>query len=123
MRPLAIALLLCLPLSPALACGACDEDKVAATYDHAAVQRATAQRHVVVFCDVQGPALDAARVRRLAAQTSGIDPASIRTSAAPATVSFTLDPHKRSPRSAAAALQRAAPAGTRIAIVRVLDAG
>ena len=40
MKRLAIALLLALPLSPALACGACDEDKIAATYDHAAVQRA-----------------------------------------------------------------------------------
>ena len=122
MKRLAIALLLALALSPALACGACDEDKVAATYDHAAVQRAAAQKHVVVFCDVQGPALDAARLRRIAAETSGIDAASVRTSAAPATVSFSVDPRKRSPQSAASALQRGAPAGTRIAVVRVLGA-
>jgi hypothetical protein len=119
-RRLVIAVLLALPLSPALACGACDEDKVAATYDHAAVQKAAAQKQVVVFCDVQGPAPDAARMRRVAATTSGIDAASVRTSAAPATVSFTIDPRKRSPQSAAAALQRGAPAGTRIAVVRVL---
>ena len=122
MKRLAIALLLALQLSPALACGACDEDKIAATYDHAAVQRAAALKHVVVFCDVQGPALDAARLRRVAATTSGIDGTSVRTSAAPATVSFTVDPRKRSPQSAAAALQRGAPAGTRITIVRVLGA-
>ena len=122
MRPIAIAALLVLPLSTALACGACDEDKIAATYDHAAVQKAAAQKQVVVFCDVQGPALDAARMRRIAATTSGVDAASVRTSAAPATISFTVDPRKRSPQSAATALQRGAPAGTRIAIVRVLGA-
>jgi len=122
MRRFVVAAVLALPLAPALACGACDEDKIAATYDHAAVQRAAAQRRVVVFCDVRGQSLDAERMRRVAAATSGIDAASVRTSSAPATVSFTVDPRKRSPQSAAAALQRGAPAGTRIAIVRVLGA-
>nr|HET7857689.1 hypothetical protein [Caldimonas sp.] len=122
MRRVAIAVVLALPLAPAFACGVCDEDKVAATYDHAAVQRAAAHKRVVVFCDVQGHPLDAERVRRVAAATSGIDAASVRTSAAPATLSFTLDPRRRSPQSAASALQRGAPAGTRIAIVRVLGA-
>ena len=122
MRRVAIAVVAALPLAPAFACGVCDEDKVAATYDHAAVQRAAAHQRVVVFCDVQGQTLDAERVRRVAAATSGIDPASVRTSAAPATLSFTLDPRRRSPQSAASALQRGAPAGTRIAIVRVLGA-
>ena len=122
MKRLAVAALVSLPLPAALACGVCDEDKVAATYDHAAVQRASANKLVVVFCDVRGPALDAARVRRVAATTSGIDAASVRTSAAPATVSFTVDPRKRSPQSAAAALQRGAAPGTRIAVVRVLGA-
>ena len=122
MRRFVVAALLALPLASALACGACDEDKVAATYDHATVQRATAQHRVVVFCDVQGQAIDADRVRRVAAATSGIDAASVRTSTAPATLSFTVDPRKRSPQSAASALQRGAPSGTRIAIVRVLGA-
>jgi len=121
-KRVALAVVLALPLAPALACGACDEDKIAATYDHATVQRATAQKHVVVFCDVQGQALDPERVRRVAAATSGVDAASVRTSAAPATLSFVVDPRKRSPQSAASALQRGAPAGTRIAIVRVLGA-
>ena len=88
----------------------------------AAVQLAAAQHRVVVFCDVQGRALDAEPIRRVAAATSGIDAASVRTSAAPATLSFAVDPRKRSPQSAASALQRGAPAGTKIAIVRVLGA-
>ena len=37
-----------------LACGVCAEDKMAATYDHAVVQRAAAQKRLVVYCDVQG---------------------------------------------------------------------
>jgi hypothetical protein len=122
MRRAVVAAVLALPLAPALACGACDEDKIAATYDHAAVQRAASQKRVVVFCDVQGQVLDAERMRRVAAATSGIDAASVRTSSAPTTISFTVDPRRRSPQSAAAALQRGAPAGTRIAIVRVLGA-
>ena len=122
MRRFAIAALLALPLASALACGACDEDKIAATYDHAAVQRATAQKRVVVFCDVPGQAIDAERVRRVASATSGIDAASVWTSRAPVTLSFAVDPRKRSPQSAASALQRGASAGTKTAIVRVLGA-
>jgi hypothetical protein len=106
----------------AKACGACDEDKVAATYDHAAILRAAAQRQLVVFCELQGPAIATAELRRIAARTSGIDAASVRTSAQPATVSFALDPRRRSAESATAALQRGAPPGIRISIVRVVGA-
>ena len=44
------------------ACGVCDEDKVAATYDHAVVRRANLQGRVMVFCEVRGP-LDARRLQ------------------------------------------------------------
>ena len=107
----------------AQACGACDEDKIAATYDHATVQRAAARKHLVVFCDVQGQPYEAGALRRVAARTSGIDAASVRSSAQPATLSFSVDPRQRSAASAAAALQRGAPAGTRISIVRVVGNG
>jgi len=124
MSRVAIALLLAVAAAQAQACGACDEDKVAATYDHAAIRRAAARKELIVFCEVQGPPYEAARLRRVAARTDGIDASSVRTSAQPATVSFALDPRKRSAQSAAAALQRGAPAGTRISIVRVVsDAG
>jgi hypothetical protein len=116
-------LLVAIAATPAHACGACDEDKIAATYDHGIVTRAAARRQVMVFCDVQGAALDAARLRRIAERTSGVDPTSLRTSAQPATLSFAVDPRKRSAQSAATALQRAAPAGTRITIVRILANG
>ena len=123
MKALVLPLLLAVAATQAQACGACDEDKIASTYDHATVERAAARKHLVVFCDVQGAALDAAAMRRVAARTSGVDAASVRTSAQPASLSFALDPRKRSAESAAAALQRAAPRGTRISIVRVVGAG
>ena len=123
MRGIVFALCLAAAAAQAQACGACDEDKVAATYDHAAVERAAAQRRVVVFCDVQGAPVAVRELRRIAARTSGIDAASLRTSEQPATLSFTVDPRRRSAESAAAALQRAVPPGTRISIVRVVGPG
>ena len=36
------------------ACGACDEDKVAATYDHAIVTHAAARHRLVVFGAIDG---------------------------------------------------------------------
>jgi hypothetical protein len=123
MRPVAIALLLAVAASQAQACGACDEDKIAATYDHATIERAAARKQLVVYCDVQGPADQADRLRRIAAHTSGVDPASVRTSAQPQTLSFAVDPRKRSALSAASVLQRGAAPGTRISIVRVIAGG
>jgi hypothetical protein len=123
MSRLVAALLLAFAASHAHACGACDEDKIAATYDHATITRAASHGQLVVFCAIEGPGYEAGRLQRVAARTSGIDPASVRTSAQPATLSFVVDPRKRSAQSAASALQRGAPAGTRISIVRVVGNG
>ncbi|HJV59335.1 MAG TPA: hypothetical protein VJ743_00255 [Albitalea sp.] len=100
----------------AWACGACVEDKVAATYDHAVVQHAAALGQVVVFCDVQGR-FDAQRLHRAATRVRGIDAASVRTSSEPSALSFALDAGQ-TPHAAIAALQRAVPAGTRLVVVR-----
>ncbi|MBC8021534.1 MAG: hypothetical protein H7Y14_00325, partial [Burkholderiales bacterium] len=45
----------------ALACGICLEDKVAATYDHGMVMRATSRGQVVVFAEPRAP-IDGARL-------------------------------------------------------------
>jgi hypothetical protein len=107
-----------LALAPARACGVCDEDKVAATYDHAVVERAASLGRVVVFCEVRGP-LDAPRMRAAARRVKGIDAASLRASADPAALSFVLDGTRQSPQGAVSALQALAPRGTRLAIVRL----
>ena len=96
---------LLLVATPARACGACAEDKMAATYDHAVVQQAAAQRKVVVFCDVQGVVAATAR-REAAARAAGVQAGSVRVSAEPAAVSFLLDPSVQQPQAAAAEVAR-----------------
>lgn len=100
------ALVAATPLA-ATACGVCVEDKVAATYDHALVQRAIGQHRVVVFAEPRA-AVDAARLKAFAvaaARAPGVDASTVRTSAAPQSVSFVLDPKRASPRATLASLQ------------------
>jgi hypothetical protein len=85
----------------ALACGACAEDKVAATYDHAVMKSAAAQKKYVVFCDVQGQ-VPAERLRQVALKVKGVDPSSVRTSADPSALSFALDAKVSLPEAAVA---------------------
>jgi len=80
----------------AIACGVCLEDKVAATYDHALVERALRNGRVVVFAEPRAP-VDERRLKSFAAAAArapGVDAATVKTSAAPATVSFVLDPRR-----------------------------
>jgi hypothetical protein len=102
------------------ACGVCVEDKVAATYDYAVVQRALAHGQVVVYCEVNGRA-DAARVRQAAARLPALDRDSVRLSTAPAALSFALDAAKQSPKAAVSALQHALP-GVRLHLIRIATA-
>jgi hypothetical protein len=78
----------------ALACGACIEDKVAATYDHAVIVKAHARGATVLFIEPHA-ATDAAHVASAvgaaARRARGVDPASVRTSIEPLALSFALD--------------------------------
>ena len=112
----AAALLAVAPM--AFACGVCIEDKVAATYDYEVVIRAAATGKVMVFCEVAGP-INARQLKNAARKVRGVDPASLRTSSQPAAVSFALDA-RQSPLAAVSAMQLGIPAGTRVAIVRVV---
>lgn len=105
----------------AWACGVCVEDKVAATYDHAVLQKAQASGKVVVFCELSGP-LDKPRITRAAAHVRGLDPASLRVSANPGALSFALDTNAQSPQAAVAAIQQRAAHGTRLTILRLVGA-
>jgi len=108
--------------APAGACGVCDEDKVAATYDHAVVTRATSTGRVVVFYEVRG-VVDAKRLRAAARRVKGIDVASLRTSTEPAALSFALKSARQPPEAAVSALQALAPRGTQLVIVRLQGNG
>ena len=115
---IAIAVASLLAFSPVQACGVCNEDKVAATYDHAVVRRATLQGRVMVFCEVRGT-FDSRQLKAAASRITGIDAVSLRTSTNPATVSFALDSRRQSAQTAVNALQATAPRGTELVIVQV----
>ncbi len=103
------------------ACGVCVEDKVAATYDHAVVQRAASNGDVVVFCELVGP-IDRARLTAAARGTPGVRRASVRVSTQPAALSFVVEPKLRSPQTAVDAIQRTVGPDTRLTIVQLLPA-
>jgi hypothetical protein len=112
------------PASPALACGACVEDKIAATYDHAVVADAAARHRVVVFAAVEGPGDAAEGAKALASaagRVAGVDRASVRTAAFPRALSFALDPRAASPEKALAAIEAKTTArGLRLSLIRVM---
>jgi hypothetical protein len=85
-------LMLVLVAAPAIACGYCVEDKIAAVYDHAVVSGARAAKHEVVFMHVEGPSTRQALEQ--AAYAAGADRGSVRVSADLLTVSFALDPRR-----------------------------
>jgi hypothetical protein len=118
-RAAVVAVLSGLLSSASMACGACAEDKVAATYDHAVVRQAAASGDVMVFCEVGGP-LDAARLKAVARSVRGVRPRSVRVSAEPAALSFAIEPKFQSPQAAVDLMQRAAAPGTRLTIVRLM---
>jgi len=108
--------------SPAWACGACAEDKIAVTYDHAVVAHAAERHHVVVFAAIEGrgDAKALARtVRTVALRTPGVDRESVRTAADPAAVSFALDPRVAAPEATLMALEHALP-GLKLPVLRIV---
>jgi len=110
---------LLLPCAASWACGVCVEDKVAATYDHAVIQQAAGKGQVVVFCEASG-AIDAPRIRNAARLVRGLDRSSVRVSTQPAALSFAIDPAQQSPQAAVSALQKALPAGSHVAILKLM---
>ncbi len=110
-------------LAPAAshACGACIEDKAAATYDHAVAMRAAARGDVMMYCEVAG-AFDPQRLTQAVRRVRGIKADSVRIAAQPAALSFALDPSRLSPEAAVAATQRGLATGTRLTIVRRVEA-
>ena len=94
------ALLALLVSSEALACGVCVEDKIAAVYDHGAVQQAVAAKRTVVFFAIDGKLVDDERTRRsiaaAARSTPGVDAASVRVSTALASIALAFDGRRTS---------------------------
>jgi hypothetical protein len=107
----------------AAACGACIEDKVAATYDHAVIERAHREHRVMVFAEIRGEKtpVELERAAALAARRQrGIDPASVRSAHAPLALSFALD-GRIEPQAAVEAIANTANMpGLDLAVVKVM---
>ena len=89
------ALIVLLVMSgPAAACGYCVEDKIAATYDHAVVTHALAQKHHVAFLHVDGVAPDRKALAAAIYSAPGVDRGTVRVSADLLTISFAFDPSR-----------------------------
>ena len=109
-----------------LACGACDEDKIAATYDHVVIDSAIARHRQVVFVAIDGP-VDARRIRArvaaAAAKVRGVRAETLRTSLAPPAFSFALDT-TQTPNAAVAEFRKAVGDSTaRLTVVRIMRDG
>ena len=92
----------------ALACGYCVEDRIAAVYDHALVQRVAASQHQLAYFAWDGPGdrSDATRRKLLALgeSTAGVDKSSVRVSMDPAAIAVAFDPRRASAAGVGAAL-------------------
>ena len=111
----------------ASACGFCDEDRIAAVYDHAAIGRALERHHLVAFFAIEGAMPDAARSRRVVLRAvmaaKGIDTDSERISIEPASLGVAYDPKRTTPRDIAVTLNRElATAGLVVSLLKVLEA-
>ena len=109
-----------------LACGACDEDKIAATYDHALIDAAIARHRQVVFVAINGP-VDVQRIgprlAAAAAKVRGVQAGSLRTSLAPPAFSFVLDA-TQTPQAAAAGFRNSVgDSTTQLTVVRIMRDG
>ena len=104
----AVALAALLATGTALACGHCVEDRIAAVYDHALVQRTHAGRHQIAWFAWDGPlARDEASRRRilaLAGAVPGVDKGGVRVSVEPGAIAVAFDPRLSSGAAVAAAL-------------------
>jgi hypothetical protein len=108
---------------PALsaACGACDEDKVAATYDHAAVSRAAAAGDIVVFCRINGR-FDGARLLSATRRIPGVRQASVRVSTEFRALSFAVDAKQRTTWRTVEAVQRSLGPNASLTVLRLIPA-
>ena len=120
------ALLAVAPCAVTWACGVCDEDKVAATYDHAVIARATARHRQVVFVAIDGRVSGAEIGRRVAAaapKVRGVVPGTLRTSLSPSAFSFALDATQQ-PEAAMSDFRRAVEdRNARLTLVRIMRDG
>ena len=108
------------------ACGACVEDKVAATYDHSVIHASIAKHRQVVFVAVDGT-VDinkvGARIAAAASKVHGIVGGTLRTSIEPPAFSFALDGAENSNRAVADFRKALADSGVHLTLIRIMRDG
>lgn len=112
--------------SPALGCGHCIEDQVAAVYDHAIVTRALNQHHQIAFFAIAGPLPPGAESRRVIAtamaSSRGIDTPSLRVSVDSASLSLAYDGQRISSGQITDALNHKLEArGLSVSLLKVME--
>jgi hypothetical protein len=119
----AVATLAVALAAPAAACGYCVDDKVAAAYDHAVVERAQAQGHELAFLSLEFArpvtADTEAAIRIAIERIPGVDRGSVRVAVEAGGLSLAFDPKRTPPGAVLDALDRAiTPLGARTALLR-----
>jgi hypothetical protein len=122
----ALAVLLVLGSAPSFACGYCVEDRIAAVYDHALLQRSVASGHPVLFFAWDGPVTrnEASRqkIMALVSAVAGVDKDSARVSVEPAALALAFDPQQSNAAAVQAALLKKL-ASLKISVVRLQAPG
>ncbi len=107
----------------AMGCGACVEDQIAATYDHAVMTQAVARHHVVVFAAVErrgSSKFDMRELSRAAAASKGVVAGSVRVSGEPSALSFAMDATVRRPEQTLADIEaRLRATDVKLSLLRV----
>lgn len=109
----------------AIACGACVEDKVAATYDHAVITQAIRSHRQVAFVAVDAPGVANAgrRIAAAARKVRGIDTTTMRTSQSPAALSFVVAQSEAPERAVAGLRDALNDPAVQLTLVRVMRNG
>jgi hypothetical protein len=121
-----IAMALAAAISPpSWACGACVEDAIAATYDHATIRAAIAKRQQVVFVSIEGG--DKARVVRVLASAArkvrGVQAGTLRTAVSPPAFSFALAADEPVDTAVSAFGKLIADQQVRLTVIRIMRNG
>jgi hypothetical protein len=127
MRSSRLAALVALSLVSAWAMAGPDarvDDKMAAVYDFAVVDRADRLDHVVAFVEIVAPANATGSVHEALVATaermSDIDPGTARASAYPAVLSFSYDARRVDVRDVLARLAAATPVPVELALIQAI---
>ena len=122
LRVIALCAVLC-AAQGALGCGYCDEDRIAAVYDHGVVAHAAATAHQIVFLALESGAVVTpqreAAIKRAVSSAAGVDRGTVRIALAAGAMSFAYDARRYTADEVIGAVGRQVAAlGVRTEVVR-----